>query len=299
MRRKVVQQGTSTMMVSLPSQWVKSHGIDKGDEIEMRTEGEKLLILPTGAPPPRKTTLDLKNTSSELQGTILRMLVALYKAGYDEIKILYEDQKVLLAVQHALKTELSEYEVVEQTSSYCVLQDISSVKSESFEPVLRRTFFLLLQMAEESFKAIESKQYDLQPLRYLEESNNRFTTFCSRLLSYEGGHRAQFLYHILEMLENIADQFKYLFDYLMAQKPKVTPDALAQYKATVAMLRAYYDYFYTGNEERLAYISRTRKRVVEHSLEIFQKDPLLLHYVIVISQQVFELTEPTIAMRNV
>lgn len=296
MRRKVVQQGTSTMMVSLPSPWVRQHGIGKGDEVEVRTEGERLLILPTGTPAPRKKVLELKGAIGD--GTILRTLVALYKAGYDEIKILYDDKQVLLAVQHALKTELSEYGIVEQTGTYCLLQDISSAKAESLDPVLRRTFLLLLQMAEESLANMQRRSYDLQSLRYLEESNNRFTTFCSRLVSHEQSPRGQFLYHLLEMLEHIADQFKYLFDYLIAEKPKVSADALAQYRGVVQMLRAYYEYFYTGSAERMAFIGKLRKKVVERSLSVFAKDPVMLHYVVVICQQIFELTEPTIAMRS-
>ena len=35
MKRKVVQQGPSTLMVSLPAKWAKRLGIKKGDEINI------------------------------------------------------------------------------------------------------------------------------------------------------------------------------------------------------------------------------------------------------------------------
>ena len=33
MQRKVIQQGPSTLMVSLPSKWVKENNIKKGEEL--------------------------------------------------------------------------------------------------------------------------------------------------------------------------------------------------------------------------------------------------------------------------
>ena len=44
MKRKLVKQGAATMMISLPSKWIKENGLDKGDEIELIEQGGELLI---------------------------------------------------------------------------------------------------------------------------------------------------------------------------------------------------------------------------------------------------------------
>ncbi|MDP7323990.1 MAG: AbrB/MazE/SpoVT family DNA-binding domain-containing protein [Candidatus Woesearchaeota archaeon] len=44
MKRKVNLVGINTLTVSLPSKWVKEHNIRKGDELEMRSENDSLII---------------------------------------------------------------------------------------------------------------------------------------------------------------------------------------------------------------------------------------------------------------
>ena len=33
MKRKLVKQGAGTMMISLPTKWIKENNLDKGDEV--------------------------------------------------------------------------------------------------------------------------------------------------------------------------------------------------------------------------------------------------------------------------
>ena len=42
MKRKVVKQGKSTLMISLPSKWVKDNNINRGDEIDLQIDAIKL-----------------------------------------------------------------------------------------------------------------------------------------------------------------------------------------------------------------------------------------------------------------
>ena len=44
MKRKLVRQGSSTLMISLPSKWVKSNNLDKGSEIDI-DEKENVLEI--------------------------------------------------------------------------------------------------------------------------------------------------------------------------------------------------------------------------------------------------------------
>ena len=44
MIRKVIQQGPGTLMVSLPSKWVKKNGIEKGQDINVMMKGNMLVF---------------------------------------------------------------------------------------------------------------------------------------------------------------------------------------------------------------------------------------------------------------
>lgn len=44
MKRKVIQMAGKTMVVSIPSDWVKKYGIKKGDELELEKKNRNIII---------------------------------------------------------------------------------------------------------------------------------------------------------------------------------------------------------------------------------------------------------------
>jgi phosphate uptake regulator len=308
MKRKVVKQGTSTLMVSLPSDWAKRFKVTKGDELEMEERGRSLLITTRREFAISSTEVNV----DDLEPMIMRTFAALYKAGYDEIKVTFSDSaysnpKNVVGIQHALRNEISSFEIVEQGKNHCIVKNIEGTLEEGFEPILRRTFMLLLTMAEDSLRAIKDGDLeDLNRLRSLEESNNRLTTFCRRLLSKQGYRdhkKIQFIYHIIEELERIADQYKYLFDYLLLpanKKLKLSKETLHYYEQTNRMLRLYYELFYTFDKKTLVALARLRKHLmddvngrIEHA---GRKDVVVMHYLVIQVQAIFEMVEPYLSL---
>ena len=41
MKRNLVQHGASTLMVSLPAEWAKKHGLRKGDQVEIEPHDDQ------------------------------------------------------------------------------------------------------------------------------------------------------------------------------------------------------------------------------------------------------------------
>ncbi len=302
MKRKVVKQGASTLMVSIPSTWARKFNILKGDEVEVSEEGRSLCISTEKEHKLRKTEINI----DDLEPMVMRTLAALYKAGYDEVKITFSDPKQIIDVQKALANEISNFEIIEQTKKFCVIKNVVGSLEEGFDPILRRTFILLLTMADESFDAIKNNDYsDLLRLRMLEETNNRLTTLCRRYLSkrgYEEHNKIQFIYHLIEQLERIADQFKYLFDYLLnAKQPKLSSDTIEYYLDMKILLRDFYELFYQFDIKKVAKIGKLRKKLISKiSAQLNKKNHLDItvgHYLIIISQLTFELVEPYLAMK--
>jgi len=44
MKRKIIQTAGKTMVVSLPSAWVKKYGIKKGEEVEVEERGAEISV---------------------------------------------------------------------------------------------------------------------------------------------------------------------------------------------------------------------------------------------------------------
>ncbi len=82
MRRSVIQLAGKTHVVSLPSKWIKKYGIKKGDELELEENNEKIVISKDSAKEIRSREIELNNYGAMAR----RVIGALYKKGYDEVK---------------------------------------------------------------------------------------------------------------------------------------------------------------------------------------------------------------------
>jgi len=44
MKRKIIQLAGKTMVVSLPAEWIRKFKVNKGDEVELKEEGKRIII---------------------------------------------------------------------------------------------------------------------------------------------------------------------------------------------------------------------------------------------------------------
>jgi phosphate uptake regulator len=298
-RRKVIQIANSTQLISLPRKWAQKYNIKKGDELEVEEQGSKISVSTEKGYKTEKVELDISN----LGPMILRCVVALYKQGVDEIRVSFNKPELIESVQKAIGKEAVGYEITEQGNDYCIIKHVSG-ELEDFDPILRRTFLLLISMADESLDSIKKNELNnLKNIAFLEEANNRFTTTCRRLLNkkgYKDARKIGPLYYIIEEIENIADQYKYLCDYfynLRNKKIKINKDVLELYQETNEMLKQFYELFYKFEKDKLVFIGNQRKILVDRFLHLFEKnssniDKLVLHQLFTIMQKTFCLVGP-------
>ncbi len=298
MKRRVIQIAESTQLISLPRKWCLANNIKKGDELNVEGEGTKLSVSCTPENQLERAEVDIHQ-----YGVLApRMIYALYKKGVDEVRINFEKPEDAQVVQTALRNETVGYEVVEQDSKGCLIKNVSG-HIEGFDNMLRRTFLLLITMAEECNKALLNKDLAaLKNLIVLEESNNRFTTLCRRYLNKNGAPnnlKVGPLYRILEELENLADEFKYLFTALANEKSdlKVNKSVLEMYGTIVQMIRDYYETFYKFDAKKISNIGELRKELVTNWYALLPKvksaqEIILMHHALVITQKVFNIIGP-------
>ena len=92
MKRKVSQIGPSTLMVSLPTKWVKEHNVRKGDELDVSTEQNQVYFSITERKVKnRKCTLDISQFS---QYSLARYLEMCYIHNYNEISLFYQNTEI-------------------------------------------------------------------------------------------------------------------------------------------------------------------------------------------------------------
>jgi phosphate uptake regulator len=301
-KRKVIQIANSTQLISLPIKWSKKYGIKKGDELEVEEQGNKVVISTEKGFKLEKGELNINN----LEPMILRSIVALYKKGIDEIKVTFDKPELIESIQKAIGKEAVGYEITKQGKNYCIIKHVSG-ELEQFEPVVRRTFLLLISMAEESLDAIKKGEFEhLKSVGFLEEANNRFTTLCRRMLNKKGYKDNKYLgplYYIIEEIENIADQYKYLCTNISKYKNKdINKEILTLYEEVNNMFKNFYEFYYKFDKEKLVKLAKQRKVLVSKILNLFEKkyeppNTLLLHYLFTILQRTFCLVGPFLVIK--
>jgi len=206
MQRKVILMAGKTCVVSLPKKWVVSHGVKKGDSVEVEESPGFLRILPSHvAPEGKRVQVDLTNTAPMSS----RIIAALFKAGYDCIEATFSSTDELEAVQHVLQQGMLGFEMVHQGKNQVTLKKVSSANLEEFAILRNRLLLVIKSLAVETLEA--ARKHDagwLQALVVRDKEINRLSDVCRRMVSQQIGlHRSCQQYVALEYLEKLADAY--------------------------------------------------------------------------------------------
>lgn len=295
MKRKVIQIADSTQLVSLPRKWAILHNVKKGDEVDIEELGKKLILSVHNTP--EVETAKLQYTTAEK--FIKRPISMLYKLGYDEIQVEFEDPSVMELVQKEMQ-RLVGFEIVSQSRNNCIIKSVATASDSEFDPILRRIFLMLITMAKDSYAMILEKQFDqLKELTKLEETNNKLTLFCLRLLSksgYSNYKKTSLVYNVVCHLEYLADEFRDICFYLMINKPKLCKKSLDCYKAACDQLEFFYKMFYKQDRAvgDLYEFKKRRLYIDKCAFELLgtnRHDTIIGHYVLKISDKLHHALE--------
>lgn len=252
MNRKVVKHGPSTLIISLPSTWVTKNGVKKGDEVEVKENGETLLISSHSG---NQIHLQISEDFTGLEPRIVELFLGrVYAEGYDQVFIIHNNVKMLDIIQQKVN-ELMGFEIIEQNEKSCTIQSVSTHLEFDFDNSLRRAFLLIKQIMEECIEGYKKKDLVALEHLYLKDLEvNRLCSFCLRQLNKQQYHphntqQMHSLYYIIEQLEHFADDFKKLGKILAATKQK--RESIAKTLQLIAeQFDNSYSFFYKATKEK-------------------------------------------------
>ena len=291
MKRKVVQQGPATLMISLPSKWVKENSITKGDELDVTEErGRLVLTLDSANTEPTKKEIDAQ---SELFNEYFVNYV--YQKGYDEILIRYSDASVPTLVEKRAK-QLLGFEIVEKTKNIILLKMLVNVDQQEFETVLKKLFQITLVMGDKISEALVQKNSALlEEVKIDEKENNKYSDLCVRILyknRYKYPENGFALYSLLRELEQIGDHYKYIAESFSASPTQKT--ALQKlYSEIHAFFRLYYELYYSYDAEKAQRFFQRKNELLQESRQQLtaatKEEALVLSHFTALVQSIFNL----------
>jgi len=256
MQRKLVQMGEHTLMSTIPSKWIKKHGLRKGDHIEFREVENKLVLSSTAEIYERKTTIHVSSPTIEL---IWRIIQPCYTSGYDEVKITFSDKKALPHIQRS-SAWLIGFEIVETKEDYVILKSISKQLDQEFGTILRRVFLILKEMAKTFQEILNKKDLSrLEEIKSLEFTMSKYTMFLKRIINRTGYKYPHYMYAIVSYLELAANHIEYLKRYYTRNpKKRIEKVSVKDFSLIVELIDKTYDLYYNFEGDTFLWIAEAQ-----------------------------------------
>jgi len=279
MKRKIAKIGPSTLMVSLPSKWAKLHNLNKGDEIELTEEQNKIILTTHKNIKSTKITVDISNLPSSL---IWHYLKSTYRQGTDEIKVIFKNEKIKdRKTNQVMKTreliqiisdQLIGMEIIREEKDYCILKEISDIKEEEFENILNRVFISLMNLVETSIEAIKNKDKETLEniFRFTDKNINKFTDFCFRILNKTQHENSNSYYLIIAYLEEIGDILIRINKKIYENFNK---ELIDNYKGVGEVLKLLHKTYYRFNKDSVITFYEARDKIRS---KLTKKDPTII-----------------------
>ncbi|MFH1134160.1 MAG: AbrB/MazE/SpoVT family DNA-binding domain-containing protein [Nanoarchaeota archaeon] len=324
MKRKIIKQGHQTLTMTLPMKWAQKHHIKAGDEIDLLEQGRDLKICPQASDLDDRAVIDISGLMIPL---VWRFISSAYRAGYNEIKIIFENRgfrhlytaftyNTLYPLKDGKEQELSPleaiqalvnrfvgFEIIEQKPNYCVIKDLGETSAKEFDNTLRRIFLLLQTMSDAVLLAVDKNDEEgLRGMHIIDSNVDRFEDYCLRILNKQGYgtyKQTTSMYSLILVLELVGDDYKKLGLHVLSMK-KVSEEVKTYFRHIDTMIRAYYEFYYRFSKEGAEKIFR----MDEEAYRLFDQispparneEKELMHHLKKISRYIITLTELRIDM---
>jgi len=194
-RRKLVQQGTSTLMVSLPAPWIKTHNLKKGSEVSIESLNNDLMISAYRENIKQETKITLLGKQ---ESEIRTMITNTYRLGYDRINVSFADNIQFKILDTVVKTRLIGFEIVSKEKDSCIVENVTEPAIDQFDNIMHKIFFCVEEMFEFTKKRLEEYSDDTG-YEDVQERIQKYDNFCRRVITKQKmyNEKSEFLWTFL------------------------------------------------------------------------------------------------------
>jgi len=219
MKRKLVQQGAATMMISIPAKWIRENGLKKGDEINL-DEREKDLLITAGEIKKGKKEVTIAITPDNAKD-VRHLLTHSYREGFDRIILKNVNPSLIKEIRSLTEKLLLGFELVEKSESSCIIENISEPNEGKYEVMLNKVFLIMresLEMVKNDFEA--GKLQNMHEIEEIRDQQDRLIIFCKRMLLKNSERNAATEWELLTFLMHIQHSLFYLYQFSSENKIK-------------------------------------------------------------------------------
>ncbi len=185
MERRIMSLGRSSMVISLPKNWMQLNELNKGDVVSFAIQRDRSLVIYPG--PERKmenkeTTLRIDQNEDE--ALITRRIIGAYLNGYSGITLISE--KIFSTPQRKAIRNIAGMlymRIMESDAKGIYIQTLIDESKASLEQAIQRMHLISQSMCEDTFNALKNGDLELAKAVFsLDDDVDHFTYFILRLL---------------------------------------------------------------------------------------------------------------------
>lgn len=277
MKRRLVQQGTSTLMVSLPAKWTKKHSLTKGSEVDISELDETLQIAIDSSTQKKSTELTL---NSNLESAIRIFITGVYRKGYDKIKVNFSNEEQFKQISTIVKTRLIGFDITKKEKNYCIIENITEPSGDQFENILQKVFLNIHSLFNTTEKRISGEK-EVESFEEIEERIQKYDNFCRRVIIKSGVslHHPEFLWSFLTVLIHGQRELYHLNKNM--KQIKVSDKTKEFFKEVKSMFELIEKAYKEKNTSLLEKSHELEKKIVyNHGYKLLQEAPKEEHIII-------------------
>jgi len=185
MERRVMSLGRSSLVISLPKNWMQLNELNKGDVVSFAIQRDRSLVIYPGAKKKtetKETTLRINPNEDEL--VITMKILGSYLNGYSGITLISETVFSVPQIKAIRKTAGMLYlRIMESNSKGVFIQTLMDETKADLKVTLQRMHMLSQSMGEDAIKALKNKDIALAKAVFsLDDDVYHFVYFLSRVL---------------------------------------------------------------------------------------------------------------------
>jgi phosphate uptake regulator len=305
MIRKVSKIGPATLMISLPSSWVKKYKVKKGDELIIEEENEKLIVKNNQNSNFGEWIINSKDMNPKI---IKRYIIAGYKLGIDKIQFTNTNSDIIRKISPIIVQNILGFEIINKTQDSFTIKSMQTETTLDFNESVKIIFQLLLEMAKECEIILEKNdKINTEHINELESNNNRLTNLLRRIINKKGyveKEKNVYAYLIVEHLEKTADLYRELIKITkLFPKEKPSEQIINYTKEVNEQLLSFYKLNYINYNTKLIidFISSKEKTTNQGNKLLYSNkgmQTLLLSVLMQINKKNFEMLAPSFSLKT-
>lgn len=228
MERRLVKQGISTLMVSLPSKWIKNFKLGKGSLVNIEESGSNLMVSAGAIDTISETSIKLTQYT---ESSIRTAIVNAYRSGFDRISIAVPNENWHLIIRKVLENHLIGFDIATKENNLCIIESIAEPAQNQFEIIFKKIFLNISALIQGTEKRLNDKakfeEYSDIAMRI-----HQYGNFCRRVISKRklGGSKTSLYWSLLTMLVHGQRELYHLNNFLDKNKLVIEKELIISLK---------------------------------------------------------------------